>query len=83
MYATSLKYRLYIYLKDQYKKNPKRWIEGTRLEGLSEDLGYKASNGDRRLRALREEKLIDRRFNGRGCVIYQYVVPKKGEGARK
>lgn len=71
---TSLKARIYNYLKAVYDKAPDKWISGRTIEDLSRtcEKQHKASYGAREVRRLFEEDgLIDRQYV-KGYVEYRY-----------
>lgn len=75
MKETSLKYRIYSYLKGK----PGQWIASAEIERLTfNNTEHTGSNGSRRARELHEEKpeRIERKeqtVNGRKLAYYRYV----------
>lgn len=71
----TLKTRIYNYLKAK-----KDWTHKGILSDKAKEAGYSAENVGRRLRELHEEKLIDRKLNEKGHVLYKIAGAEKPRG---
>lgn len=72
MQGDSLKEKLYKLIKN------KGYVVTFELEEMTRELGYKISNGERRLRELRNQGLIERKYEN-GVVIGYSVADRRHE----
>jgi len=65
MEEKSLKDRIQNYFYQWKVKEPEKWLPKAHIEDLSREAGYLGDNGDRRLRELHAEGILERRQAGK------------------